>query len=78
MADQGITLTSCQLTGAESVMLPGCAAGMEEAHCDWTEFLSNYPLNIDEISLIPGSLGRIRAREPRSSTCKTRAAGKPF
>uniref|UniRef100_H3CII5 Ectonucleotide pyrophosphatase/phosphodiesterase 2 n=1 Tax=Tetraodon nigroviridis TaxID=99883 RepID=H3CII5_TETNG len=42
--------------------------GMEEAHCDWTEFLSNYPVNIEEISLIPGSLGRIRAREPRSST----------
>lgn len=47
-------------------------AGMEEAHCDWTEFLSNYPLNIDEITLIPGSLGRIRPRDPKSSTCKTR------
>uniref|UniRef100_A0A8C5FKL6 SMB domain-containing protein n=1 Tax=Gadus morhua TaxID=8049 RepID=A0A8C5FKL6_GADMO len=35
--------------------------GMEEAHCDKMEFLSSYPLNIDEISLIPGSLGRIRA-----------------
>uniref|UniRef100_UPI003AAFB1D1 autotaxin-like n=1 Tax=Centroberyx gerrardi TaxID=166262 RepID=UPI003AAFB1D1 len=42
--------------------------GMEEAHCDRTEFLSSYPLNIDEISLIPGSLGRIRAQDPRSTT----------
>uniref|UniRef100_A0A8C5GUN6 Ectonucleotide pyrophosphatase/phosphodiesterase family member 2-like n=1 Tax=Gouania willdenowi TaxID=441366 RepID=A0A8C5GUN6_GOUWI len=44
--------------------------GMEEAHCDRTEFLSSYPLNIDEIQLIPGSLGRIRPRDPKSSTCK--------
>ncbi|KAL0962325.1 hypothetical protein UPYG_G00338650 [Umbra pygmaea] len=42
--------------------------GMEEAHCDKTEFLSTYPLNVDEISLIPGSLGRIRARDPKSTT----------
>uniref|UniRef100_A0A8C5AYQ6 SMB domain-containing protein n=1 Tax=Gadus morhua TaxID=8049 RepID=A0A8C5AYQ6_GADMO len=42
--------------------------GMEEAHCDKMEFLSSYPLNIDEISLIPGSLGRIRARDPNSIT----------
>lgn len=42
--------------------------GMEEAHCDRTEFLSSYPLNIDEISLIPGSLGRIRPRDPKSIT----------
>uniref|UniRef100_A0A669C1L9 Ectonucleotide pyrophosphatase/phosphodiesterase 2 n=1 Tax=Oreochromis niloticus TaxID=8128 RepID=A0A669C1L9_ORENI len=42
--------------------------GMEEAHCDRTEFLSSYPLNIDEIMLIPGSLGRIRPREPKSTT----------
>uniref|UniRef100_A0A8C4GXL9 SMB domain-containing protein n=1 Tax=Dicentrarchus labrax TaxID=13489 RepID=A0A8C4GXL9_DICLA len=34
--------------------------GMEEAHCDRTEFLSNYMTNIDDIVLIPGSLGRIR------------------
>ena len=46
--------------------------GMEEAHCDKMEFLSSYPLNIDEISLIPGSLGRIRARDPNSITCKPR------
>lgn len=42
--------------------------GMEEAHCDRTEFLSSYPLNIEEINLIPGSLGRIRARDPKSTT----------
>ncbi|XP_061902828.1 ectonucleotide pyrophosphatase/phosphodiesterase family member 2-like isoform X1 [Entelurus aequoreus] len=42
--------------------------GMEEAHCDRTEFLSSYPLNIDDITLIPGSLGRIRPRDPKSST----------
>uniref|UniRef100_A0A667XU24 Ectonucleotide pyrophosphatase/phosphodiesterase 2 n=1 Tax=Myripristis murdjan TaxID=586833 RepID=A0A667XU24_9TELE len=44
--------------------------GMEEAHCDRTEFLSSYPLNIDEIALIPGSLGRIRPQDPKSTTCK--------
>uniref|UniRef100_A0A674B240 Ectonucleotide pyrophosphatase/phosphodiesterase 2 n=1 Tax=Salmo trutta TaxID=8032 RepID=A0A674B240_SALTR len=42
--------------------------GMEEAHCDRTEFLSTYPVNVDEINLIPGSLGRIRARDPKSTT----------
>lgn len=51
---------------------PLCLSGMEEAHCDRTEFLSNYPLNIDEVTLIPGSLGRIRPRDPKSTTCKTR------
>ncbi|XP_024123375.1 ectonucleotide pyrophosphatase/phosphodiesterase family member 2 isoform X4 [Oryzias melastigma] len=35
--------------------------GMEEAHCDRTEFLSNY-MSVDDIALIPGTLGRIRAR----------------
>uniref|UniRef100_A0A671UDW6 Ectonucleotide pyrophosphatase/phosphodiesterase 2 n=1 Tax=Sparus aurata TaxID=8175 RepID=A0A671UDW6_SPAAU len=48
--------------------------GMEEAHCDRTEFLSNYPLNIDEVTLIPGSLGRIRPHDPKvvvaNLTCK--------
>uniref|UniRef100_A0A3P9HNI8 Ectonucleotide pyrophosphatase/phosphodiesterase 2 n=1 Tax=Oryzias latipes TaxID=8090 RepID=A0A3P9HNI8_ORYLA len=34
---------------------------MEEAHCDHTEFLSNY-MSVDDIALIPGTLGRIRAR----------------
>ncbi|XP_008420855.1 ectonucleotide pyrophosphatase/phosphodiesterase family member 2 [Poecilia reticulata] len=42
--------------------------GMEEAHCDRTEFLSNYPLNLDDIMLIPGSIGRIRPRDPKSTT----------
>ncbi|XP_069372354.1 autotaxin isoform X1 [Paralichthys olivaceus] len=42
--------------------------GMEEAHCERTEFLSSYPLNIDEVMLIPGSLGRIRPRDPKSTT----------
>uniref|UniRef100_A0AAQ4QSY0 SMB domain-containing protein n=1 Tax=Gasterosteus aculeatus aculeatus TaxID=481459 RepID=A0AAQ4QSY0_GASAC len=42
--------------------------GMEEAHCDRTEFLSSYPLNIEEIMLIPGSLGRVRPRDPKSTT----------
>ncbi|XP_064203911.1 ectonucleotide pyrophosphatase/phosphodiesterase family member 2-like [Anguilla rostrata] len=41
--------------------------GMEEAHCDRTEFLSSYPLNVDDIFLIPGSLGRIRPRFPSTS-----------
>lgn len=49
---------------------PLCLSGMEEAHCDRTEFLSSYPLNIDEITLIPGSLGRIRPRDPKSTTCR--------
>uniref|UniRef100_A0A8C9U5H6 Ectonucleotide pyrophosphatase/phosphodiesterase 2 n=1 Tax=Scleropages formosus TaxID=113540 RepID=A0A8C9U5H6_SCLFO len=39
--------------------------GMEEAHCDRTEFLSSYLSNVDDIFLIPGSLGRIRSRVPR-------------
>uniref|UniRef100_A0A3Q3A258 Ectonucleotide pyrophosphatase/phosphodiesterase 2 n=1 Tax=Kryptolebias marmoratus TaxID=37003 RepID=A0A3Q3A258_KRYMA len=42
--------------------------GMEEAHCDRTEFLSSYPLNLDNIVLIPGSIGRIRPRDPKSTT----------
>ncbi|XP_046875784.1 ectonucleotide pyrophosphatase/phosphodiesterase family member 2 isoform X2 [Hypomesus transpacificus] len=42
--------------------------GMEEAHCDKMEFLSSYPLNIDDIQLIPGSLGRVRPRDPKSTT----------
>ncbi|TSL82490.1 Ectonucleotide pyrophosphatase/phosphodiesterase family member 2 [Bagarius yarrelli] len=43
--------------------------GMEEAHCDRTEFLSSYMSNVDDIILIPGSLGRIRARFPNNSKC---------
>uniref|UniRef100_A0A3B5Q5Z8 Ectonucleotide pyrophosphatase/phosphodiesterase 2 n=1 Tax=Xiphophorus maculatus TaxID=8083 RepID=A0A3B5Q5Z8_XIPMA len=38
--------------------------GMEEAHCDRTEFLSNYLTTVDDIILVPGSLGRIRSRYP--------------
>lgn len=45
-------------------------SGMEEAHCERTEFLSNYPLNLDDIMLIPGSIGRIRPRDSKSPTCK--------
>ncbi|KAG9333108.1 hypothetical protein JZ751_013487 [Albula glossodonta] len=40
--------------------------GMEEAHCDRTEFLSSYLPNVDDIILIPGSLGRIRSRSPNN------------
>uniref|UniRef100_A0A673LLY7 Ectonucleotide pyrophosphatase/phosphodiesterase family member 2-like n=1 Tax=Sinocyclocheilus rhinocerous TaxID=307959 RepID=A0A673LLY7_9TELE len=43
--------------------------GMEEAHCDRTEFLSSYMSNTEDIILIPGSLGRIRARNPNNSKC---------
>uniref|UniRef100_A0A8C9VKV6 Ectonucleotide pyrophosphatase/phosphodiesterase 2 n=1 Tax=Scleropages formosus TaxID=113540 RepID=A0A8C9VKV6_SCLFO len=43
----------------------GFNSGMEEAHCDRTEFLSSYLSNVDDIFLIPGSLGRIRSRVPR-------------
>uniref|UniRef100_A0A3P8S3S9 Ectonucleotide pyrophosphatase/phosphodiesterase 2 n=1 Tax=Amphiprion percula TaxID=161767 RepID=A0A3P8S3S9_AMPPE len=39
---------------------------MEEAHCDRTEFLSNYMTSVDDIILIPGSLGRIRSRYPNN------------
>uniref|UniRef100_W5MRZ1 Ectonucleotide pyrophosphatase/phosphodiesterase 2 n=1 Tax=Lepisosteus oculatus TaxID=7918 RepID=W5MRZ1_LEPOC len=41
--------------------------GMEEANCDRTEFLSSYLPNVDDIILIPGSLGRIRSRSPNNS-----------
>uniref|UniRef100_A0A8C6PSK7 Ectonucleotide pyrophosphatase/phosphodiesterase 2 n=1 Tax=Nothobranchius furzeri TaxID=105023 RepID=A0A8C6PSK7_NOTFU len=47
--------------------------GMEEAHCDRTEFLSSYPLNLDDIMLIPGSIGRIRPRDSRSTTYDPKA-----
>ncbi|XP_072317009.1 autotaxin isoform X2 [Eucyclogobius newberryi] len=40
--------------------------GMEEAHCERTEFLSNYMNHVDDIILIPGSLGRIRSRHPNN------------
>uniref|UniRef100_A0A667Z7E2 Ectonucleotide pyrophosphatase/phosphodiesterase 2 n=1 Tax=Myripristis murdjan TaxID=586833 RepID=A0A667Z7E2_9TELE len=40
--------------------------GMEEAGCERTEFLSSYMTNIDDIILVPGSLGRIRSRYPNN------------
>lgn len=43
--------------------------GMEEAQCERTEFLSNY-MNIDDIILIPGAMGRIRSRNPNNLKCK--------
>uniref|UniRef100_A0A8C6SU16 Ectonucleotide pyrophosphatase/phosphodiesterase 2 n=1 Tax=Neogobius melanostomus TaxID=47308 RepID=A0A8C6SU16_9GOBI len=39
---------------------------MEEAHCDRTEFLSSYMNSVNDIILIPGSLGRIRSRHPNN------------
>nr|XP_056710098.1 ectonucleotide pyrophosphatase/phosphodiesterase family member 2 isoform X1 [Euleptes europaea] len=36
--------------------------GMEDATCERTEYLSNYHLNVDDIYLVPGTLGRIRAK----------------
>ncbi|XP_070604338.1 autotaxin isoform X3 [Erythrolamprus reginae] len=36
--------------------------GMEDVTCERTEYLSNYLTNVDDITLIPGTLGRIRAK----------------
>ncbi|KAG5264924.1 hypothetical protein AALO_G00259510 [Alosa alosa] len=36
--------------------------GMEEAHCDRTEYLSSYSLNVDDFHLIHGSSGRMRPK----------------
>ncbi|XP_026559381.1 ectonucleotide pyrophosphatase/phosphodiesterase family member 2 isoform X2 [Pseudonaja textilis] len=36
--------------------------GMEDVTCERTEYLSNYLSNVDDITLIPGTLGRIRAK----------------
>ncbi|XP_038130790.1 ectonucleotide pyrophosphatase/phosphodiesterase family member 2 isoform X1 [Cyprinodon tularosa] len=47
--------------------------GMEEAHCERTEFLSNYLSTVEDIILIPGSLGRIRSRFPSSLRYDPRA-----
>uniref|UniRef100_A0A8C5G9T5 SMB domain-containing protein n=1 Tax=Gouania willdenowi TaxID=441366 RepID=A0A8C5G9T5_GOUWI len=47
--------------------------GMEEAHCDRTEFLSNYLSSVDDIILIPGSLGRIRSRHPNNPKYEPKA-----
>lgn len=63
------------MTGLKQMNLHRCVNvivvgdhGMEEADCDQMDFLSDFPVNIEEISLIPGSLGRIRARDPKSTT----------
>ncbi|XP_065102349.1 autotaxin isoform X1 [Paramisgurnus dabryanus] len=47
--------------------------GMEEAHCDNTEFLSTYMSNTEDLILIPGSLGRIRPRHPNNSKYDAKA-----
>ncbi|XP_030074355.1 autotaxin isoform X13 [Microcaecilia unicolor] len=36
--------------------------GMEEATCERTEYLTDYLSNLDDIQLVPGTLGRIRSR----------------
>uniref|UniRef100_A0A8C5SXJ7 Ectonucleotide pyrophosphatase/phosphodiesterase 2 n=1 Tax=Laticauda laticaudata TaxID=8630 RepID=A0A8C5SXJ7_LATLA len=36
--------------------------GMEDVTCERTEYLSSYLSNVDDITLIPGTLGRIRAK----------------
>lgn len=43
--------------------------GMEEAQCERTEFLSNY-MNVDDIILVPGAMGRIRSRYPNNLKCE--------
>ncbi|XP_061090939.1 ectonucleotide pyrophosphatase/phosphodiesterase family member 2-like [Conger conger] len=47
--------------------------GMEEAHCDRTEFLSSYMTNVDDLILVPGSLGRIRSRLPNNAKYDAKA-----
>lgn len=44
--------------------------GMEDVTCDRTEFLSNYLTNVDEITLVPGTLGRIRSKFSNNAKCK--------
>ncbi|KAF4022515.1 hypothetical protein G4228_014026 [Cervus hanglu yarkandensis] len=47
--------------------------GMEDVTCDRTEFLSNYLTNVDDIILVPGTLGRIRPKfnnHAKYSPCK--------
>lgn len=43
---------------------------MEEAQCERTEFLSNY-MNVDDIILVPGAMGRIRSRFPNNLKCES-------
>ncbi|XP_061839406.1 autotaxin [Nerophis lumbriciformis] len=54
-------LKQMKLQRCVNIMIVG-DHGMEEAHCDQTEFLSNYLTNVDDIILVPGSSGRIRPR----------------
>lgn len=44
--------------------------GMEDVTCDRTEFLSNYLTNVDDITLVPGTLGRIRSKFSNNPKCK--------
>lgn len=44
--------------------------GMEDVTCDRTEFLSNYLTNVDDITLVPGTLGRIRSKSSNNPKCK--------
>lgn len=44
--------------------------GMEDVTCDRTEFLSNYLTNVDDITLVPGTLGRIRPKFNNNAKCK--------
>lgn len=46
------------------------SAGMEDTTCERTEFLSNYLTNVEDIILLPGSLGRIRPRSSNNLKCK--------
>ncbi|XP_066523866.1 ectonucleotide pyrophosphatase/phosphodiesterase family member 2-like isoform X1 [Hoplias malabaricus] len=41
--------------------------GMEEAHCDRTEYLSSYGISVDDLTLIQGSSGRLRPKNRNSS-----------
>uniref|UniRef100_A0AAY4DNY7 SMB domain-containing protein n=1 Tax=Denticeps clupeoides TaxID=299321 RepID=A0AAY4DNY7_9TELE len=41
--------------------------GMEEAHCDRTEYLTSYLTNVEELHLVQGSSGRIR---PKNRTAR--------
>lgn len=45
-------------------------SGMEDVTCDRTEFLSNYLTNVDDITLVPGTLGRIRSKFSNNAKCK--------
>lgn len=43
---------------------------MEEATCERTEYLNSYLPNVDDILLIPGTLGRIRPKANSNVQCK--------